>query len=299
MLLREQFPSVLESKTIGSERLIKRFDQALTVLNTSLLTGSIRNTDLKDVKRWCSDVASDIWGEKVSDVHFNNYKHAQLPRDLVDFYYAIMIHGIHSLTSVDKKLQKTKLVHPMIDSMRAVTKELMPLASAIDSLKTAVVKGRAPSTKAPEPENPNKVVKTCACCDRAIAVVGGTMAHHGYERPGNGWQTQSCAGVRFPPIEVSSAGLKWLIENQEEALKHTIKLREEKGSLEKLHIRIAGEPATITRESSRWKSAFQRYEAQLDHDIASIPHELERLRKRLADWKPEVVSAKEDDSPSP
>ena len=69
--------------------------------------------------------------------------------------------------------------------VRSFAAEALPLAEAVVSLKDKVVKGRAPSTGPAKPVNPNKIVKTCPCCFRQIAVTDGTMAHHGYQRPGH------------------------------------------------------------------------------------------------------------------
>lgn len=49
----------------------------------------------------------------------------------------------------------------------------------------------------------NKAQMTCQCCGRAHLANTGKMAHHGYQRPGGGWQTASCAGARQLPFEVS------------------------------------------------------------------------------------------------
>lgn len=299
MLVLEDFPSVYESKYRGAERQRQRLEQAVDRLNEGVKTGSIRNVDMKDVKRWCGDIANDLWGEKIADVHFNGGKYANLPAEVVDLYYSITILGINSLSSTDKKLQKTKLEHPMIDAMRSLVRELMPLLTTIDSLKSAVVKGRAPSTAPAKPVNPNKVVKTCACCDRAIAVGGGTMVHHGYERMGHGWQTQSCPGINFPPLEVSSAGLKWMVGNYESCIQNTLALQAKIDSVESLPIKIAGNVVTITPDSSRWKGAFSDYVRRLESDLSWFTRDIEVYKKRVAEWKPEVAPANEDDSPSP
>lgn len=42
---------------------------------------------------------------------------------------------------------------------------------------------------------------TCQCCARDIQSNTGTVAHHGYERPGYGYQTASCMGAKHLPIE--------------------------------------------------------------------------------------------------
>lgn len=53
--------------------------------------------------------------------------------------------------------------------------------------------------------------KTCQCCARQIFAETGTIAHHGYERPGWGYQTASCMGAKFLPFEVSRDRLGDLI----------------------------------------------------------------------------------------
>lgn len=45
-------------------------------------------------------------------------------------------------------------------------------------------------------------ITTCQCCGRAIKAATGVIAHHGYRRPGGGWQTASCFGARHVPYEV-------------------------------------------------------------------------------------------------
>lgn len=83
---------------------------------------------------------------------------------------------------------------------------------ALQSLRAAIKE--APIVK-PAPRlahvNPNKDVKTCPCCFRAIAVQGKTMAHHGYQRTGFGFQTASCMGIHYRPLEVSDEGLRAMI----------------------------------------------------------------------------------------
>lgn len=42
---------------------------------------------------------------------------------------------------------------------------------------------------------------TCQICGRPIKAKNGIIAHHGYKRPGGGWQTASCDGARQYPYE--------------------------------------------------------------------------------------------------
>lgn len=45
---------------------------------------------------------------------------------------------------------------------------------------------------------------TCQICGRKILANTGTIAHHGYERPYDGWQTSSCYGAKHLPFESDS-----------------------------------------------------------------------------------------------
>lgn len=44
---------------------------------------------------------------------------------------------------------------------------------------------------------------TCQCCGLQYLANTGTIAHHGYQRPGWGFQTASCMGAKYVPFEVS------------------------------------------------------------------------------------------------
>ena len=46
-------------------------------------------------------------------------------------------------------------------------------------------------------------ITTCQICGRPIKSKNGLIAHHGYKRPGDGWQTASCSGARHLPYEIS------------------------------------------------------------------------------------------------
>ena len=56
---------------------------------------------------------------------------------------------------------------------------------------------------------------TCQICGRVIKANTGVIAHHGYERPGGGWQTSSCMGARYKPYEESCDRIPAVIESVE------------------------------------------------------------------------------------
>jgi hypothetical protein len=62
---------------------------------------------------------------------------------------------------------------------------------------------------------------TCQVCNRPILAHTGTIAHHGYTRPFEGWQTSSCPGAKKVPFEVSRVSLGEHIDNIRVQLKNT------------------------------------------------------------------------------
>jgi hypothetical protein len=58
----------------------------------------------------------------------------------------------------------------------------------------------------------------CQCCGGRWAVTGGKVAHHGYQRPGGGWQTASCMGARYQPLSEDNKRLLTLIATLEDEL---------------------------------------------------------------------------------
>ena len=95
-------------------------------------------------------------------------------------------------------------------------------ANRASELRAAI---KATALVAKPPRKPTKKeleklahARTCQICGRAIFAEVGVIAHHGYERPGQGWQTSSCPGARHVPFEVSRDILVDHIKRCEEQL---------------------------------------------------------------------------------
>lgn len=72
-----------------------------------------------------------------------------------------------------------------------------------DAIKAAPL-AKKPVSKSRKIEiNRAAKAKTCQICGRPILAERGNIAHHGYQRPGDGWQTASCFGAMHLPFEVS------------------------------------------------------------------------------------------------
>lgn len=67
---------------------------------------------------------------------------------------------------------------------------------------------------------------TCQICGRAIKAKNGFIAHHGYRRPGTGWQTASCMGAKFRPYEVACDALPIAIKSASAYRANQVKARQ-------------------------------------------------------------------------
>lgn len=79
----------------------------------------------------------------------------------------------------------------------------------------AEVKAAPVNKAAPKPAPaaaPEEARMTCQICGRPIHAGNGKIAHHGYQRPGYGYQTASCPGALQHPFEVSRDELGRYIE---------------------------------------------------------------------------------------
>lgn len=72
-----------------------------------------------------------------------------------------------------------------------------------DAIKNAPLTAKPKSKARKIEEDRLRLAKTCQICSRPILAERGNIAHHGYQRPGNGWQTNSCFGALHLPFEVS------------------------------------------------------------------------------------------------
>ena len=267
-MIAQQFP-MLQAHL--SPRAAARFAEAVEAVMLGSEAGSIRNAVLIDAKQAISRALDDAWEKHVQRPYFwANYD--GLAQPLRDLSNDVTVTCLHDVLAASKRLAKTTLQAPAVNAMRALVAEAMPLALAVSLLK-------------------DKVIKTCPVCFRPIAVVSGTMALHGYKRPASGWQTASCAGVRFEPLEVSSDGLAWLLgklreqlaisaamhANRESKPDHLLAKRTHKGSSERI---MRGDPL--------WPRAYAAFVGKLEQDIRVLGREIPELEKRLAEWQPEA-----------
>lgn len=145
----------------------------------------------------------------------------------------------------------------------------------------------------------------CQICARDIKARTGVIAHHGYQRPGNGYQTSSCLGARYRSYEESRDRIPQVIRIYKEYLENN-KLR--------LKDMLANPPEELTvfarysfdkdntykrpenfnveetlnmgswRYDQRYEAEFKSIVRQIKNNITGLTYELETLQKRYDEW---------------
>ena len=146
---------------------------------------------------------------------------------------------------------------------------------------------------------------TCQICGRQIKSNTGVIAHHGYKRPGGGWQTASCNGARGLPYEVSCdllpgtiKSIENFIELQEERLEDFINNPPSKltvnigSSWHKLEVEVL-KPINFDNKNESLKyiprsyeNEYARQKYQIELNIKNAKDDLMFMKKRLSDWVP-------------
>lgn len=164
-------------------------------LEAGIVAGAVKNMHVVDAKFYINRAVEDAL--KAFDERTGI---AYADRD-------VMVMGAYNLPAALKEAVKKKTV-ARADFIRA----MMPLNDLLQAVKPLIVK-RGQGPKVPTAKQAARLAHTmtCQCCARPIFAETGAIAHHGYERPGDGYQTPSCMGARHLPFEVDRAELGRMI----------------------------------------------------------------------------------------
>lgn len=271
---------------LGGSRVAARLDKARNLAEAALTRGFIPNQEFVQFK---NEIARAL--EEAHDAWQKNYLQLN-NRDAIpgakEIYF--LQPTINNVPGYIAKAQKFAMQGggTLMDEAHALFKEFAPWHAIYNDLKAKVAKRGdarlAPSV--PKQVNPNQIRATCACCFRAQAVSrGGTgMAHHGYTRPGLGYQTSSCMGVSYPPYEVSNKGtiaIRQVMENLiQNANRDIATIREGKKPLVSPTTRKTVEPGD---------PSFQYVQSALvnrvEYEIKTINREIDALTDKINGWK--------------
>lgn len=148
-----------------------------------------------------------------------------------------------------------------------------------------------------------ETITTCQICGRAVKSKKGVIAHHGYKRPHEGWQTKSCLGARYLPYELSCDRIPAVIEMVERHITDTqIRLNEfisnppktlicQKykgfGSYENVEVSKPNNFNPNNKNliySNTYAYEHSKHKHEMERDIAGSKSTLEYLKDRLNNW---------------
>lgn len=266
-----------------SERRLHQAIEAIEIIEKAKKDDSIRNVVFKDVKdtlnRACYDSVSKLRPDYKYDIN-RSY-------DLQKFHDNVNLSNLHDVIATNKKVKKMKESDETVEFYGKFSEELLDLALTMKDLSGKVVKGRDPSKVAAKPINPNKIMRTCGCCLREIAISKDkTMVHHGFQRPGDGYQTDSCPGIQFKPLEMSKEGPEYMVEiilNTIEAEQHDLNLMKSADQVKDRNYK--GIITVVKKGEPRFESIKSYNIRKIEWTLNCLNNDLERFKTIVKEWK--------------
>jgi len=147
---------------------------------------------------------------------------------------------------------------------------------------------------------------TCQCCGRKILAKKGRIANHGYQRPGTGWQTASCAGAQQLPFEVARDTLGWLIDSMKRRREYMLETRHavfnetapvvftyfeygKNGKREEKTLRFTRDSFKATIDASSYRMGYYGNDAQFNafkaRDLRNRDAEIRRTEEWVAEMQ--------------
>lgn len=273
-----------------NERKLNSFKKAIETINTSIQNKMIRNVIYQDTKDTLNRISEEVWKKFINERYFWNQKYLSLPESLRESIY---IMSLHDVISANKKIQKIKEKCELVDDYKKIAKEYLELSETLKEIKNYIVKGREKKETTEDTQtNPWKVSRTCPCCFRKIAVQNSKMAHHGFERPGIGYQTESCMGINYEPFEVSKKGTEDLIDKIKQRIEEVNKQLINIPNLTDLTVLVNDKnnysikiPKKVYNTDKYWKTYIESYKNNLESELSQLNYNLKFFVKKCKEWK--------------
>ncbi|ARB13767.1 hypothetical protein Ccr2_gp236 [Caulobacter phage Ccr2] len=195
-----------------SPRRAAQFDAALANVKAFTEEGVLIKAEWNDIKDTFSRAIAETWDAFKDKEYYPRARQGE-HENVGKLYWELLSPYPHVLAGYLKKAQNAKNIEPAIlrDFPIAFFTEALPLNDMLVALKPLIGK-RAPKKTKVQIEREGKE-RTCQVCGRGILAENGRIAHHGYQRPGMGYQTPSCSGALELPFEISRDALGADIEN--------------------------------------------------------------------------------------
>lgn len=148
---------------------------------------------------------------------------------------------------------------------------------------------------------------TCGIClglwmlDKA-----GNLVHHGYQRPGDGWQTDGCPGVKKPPYEKSTLALEEYVALLDPLLddRRAVLARLESRPETVPNMLICLAPNQFVRpqigpEHYAYKRSLTKMIKKVKRDIRDLERERQKCQTRIEEWEERPLRYKSNEKPTP
>lgn len=266
-----------------SERRLHQAINAIEIIEKAKEEDSIRNVVFKEVK----DILNRACYESVSKLRPDYDYDVDRSYDLQNFHDEVNLSNLHEVIATNKKVKKMKERDETVEFYDKFSSELLDLALTMKDLSKKVVKGRDPSKEPAKPVNPNKIMRTCGCCLREIAIgKDKTMVHHGFQRPGDGYQTASCPGIQFKPLEMSKAGPEYMVSVISDMIERETKALENLKEATEVTERIfRNENRIIKKGEPRFESVHSYHVSNKEFHISRLNRDLDNFKKIVKEWK--------------
>lgn len=212
MLTPDRFPLIVASL---SERDAGRFARALESLERYEEAGLLLQVEHGDLKSTFNRAFDNAWSKQMREPFLNAGRWEKLSPAEYKFECDLSSYPqCHTIAGLVKKLEhKNAPKGAMLDAMIAVAAECAVIGPRVNALKEKIGK-RAPAPTKTSMARDERTAKAlhCQICGCDILAETGVIAHHGYQRPGDGYQTPSCPGARELPYEADRKVLGEYIE---------------------------------------------------------------------------------------
>jgi hypothetical protein len=277
----------------GGSKTQNRLQKSREVASASLQNGFIPNAEYNALKTDLNRAIEEAFREGLNR-HYLQIRHNAPTPDQFGFettkgkeaYYATPM--VHNLAGAYAKFAPHASGNQYLTEWTTMLKEWLPWGQVMADLKNKIAKRGDQRLQPAQPKattvNPDQIRATCACCFRSQAVVRGGrgMAHHGYQRPGLGYQTKSCMGVSYQPYELSNAGTKAI---------HQVLLNMIDAATQDLQKIESGKYPLIARNKQEVKPGAPEYRwlqetlaNSTKYEIKTLNRERAALEQKISGW---------------
>ena len=293
----------------SAERRKERLLDAIALMENGRTAGIIYGGEFKSAKENLSNTMENII-DYLKHQYYDSFREGSgsVPSPVNDVLYKYpaltQLEGfVKYLNKMPKEYQNDKFTELLNTS-----KAWAALGKLVKENKAIIVKGRRPAAQKSEAViRREEDARTCPCCiSKFMVKKDGTMVHHGYQRPGVGYDIGECPGAqRFRPLEESLDGAYFMYEsllNEECELREKILHAPEVKILYKTesvynkktrHFETIKTPV-YPEDGYKWENAFEQHMFKLKSKLSQILADQKFYKKVMKDWFP-VAYPKEND----